>query len=274
MILLLLLTGLLVGIISTFFGLGGGVIIIPMLYHIFPTLPPENVMAISFALIFFNNLINIFQYKKAKLLPQFSLCILLSLFLIAGIFLGREFVKTFNPIEIKKIFAFILLIISIKTFFPNNKSNKKDTTTSFLLKNIERLRLFLSTVGILIGGIVAGLTGLGGGVIVIPVSISILKIPLKQVPAYTNSIIILGVFSGMIQDLLKKSQITTFHDSFFSHFQVGLVNFAVVFIILAGAVLSSRWGIKFSQRVQSSTARRAFAAMLLLTSIKMLLAIY
>ena len=41
-ILILLVTGLSIGILSAFFGVGGGIIAVPMIYTIFPKIAPQT----------------------------------------------------------------------------------------------------------------------------------------------------------------------------------------------------------------------------------------
>ena len=51
----------------------------------------------------------------------------------------------------------------------------------------------------LLGGLVSGMTGLGGGAVMVPLFISVLKIPLNRVSAYSNIAMGAATFFGVIK---------------------------------------------------------------------------
>ena len=77
MISILLLAGVAVGVISAFFGVGGGVLIMPVLYSEFSFLPAQVAIASSLGLICLNSATNVFNFWRAgkKVDIKFSLFI-------------------------------------------------------------------------------------------------------------------------------------------------------------------------------------------------------
>lgn len=115
-ILLFILIGITAGILSGFFGIGGGIIIVPALVYICGfsqlkaqgtslavMLPPVGILAF------------LEYYKKGNVNLKAGIIICITVFL--GALLGGRIAQQLNPDYLKKGFAVFMIIISLKMLF-------------------------------------------------------------------------------------------------------------------------------------------------------------
>ncbi len=121
-----MLIGALAGILAGMLGVGGGALITPML-HNFCNVPIKEAMATNTGVVFLNSLTSTLSYIffgiKNTDLPYFLGYIYLPAvvfmvpFLIAGTKLGVRIMHNSHPDKLKKIFAIILILVSINVIY-------------------------------------------------------------------------------------------------------------------------------------------------------------
>ncbi|MEQ8156062.1 MAG: sulfite exporter TauE/SafE family protein [Clostridiaceae bacterium] len=115
-IILFVLIGIVAGILSGMFGIGGGIIIVPALMYLCGfsqlkaqgtslavLLPPAGILAF------------IQYYKKGQVNVQAG--ILIIIFLVAGSVLGAKLAQNFPAEILKKGFAVLMILASLKMIF-------------------------------------------------------------------------------------------------------------------------------------------------------------
>ncbi|WP_423792508.1 TSUP family transporter [Methanocaldococcus indicus] len=152
-ILILIFSGIFIGVLGSLLGLGGGFLITPILTFIFSFYQIED--AVKFAVgtsslvVFLNSLIGCYRHKKDIYVVE---SIKLGLISLIFSYLTGFFVVNYLPSYLLKILlGFFLLFLSFYTIIPKPK-----------IKNN-----FSIFVGI-IAGICSGLFGIGGGLIFTP----------------------------------------------------------------------------------------------------------
>ena len=127
MILTLFLSGIITGILSTFFGIGGGMLVVPILYSIFPNVDHSLIISSSLGMILINSIINTYFFRRNKLIANYKLFLPISLFMIIGT-VGSAYASQFLSIKmIKWIFIIVLILIMIKMiFFKVKKTNQEN----------------------------------------------------------------------------------------------------------------------------------------------------
>lgn len=258
--LLLGLTGLAVGFLSSFFGIGGGSLIVPILYSLYPTLTDEQVIATSLTTIFLLSSNNTFQYFKRKELPPRRIIVNFLISATIGAVSGAKLTYLIETNTSKKIVASVLLLIVAKLFLTQKiKGNPP-------LEKTKDYKIFITGF---VGAFVSSISGLGGGVIFIPLLISFAKINMNSVSPYSNLAMVVATLMGAIPHLL----VPIYHPLGFPEtldpYFVGKVNFAIVFILILGGLISSRLGVRYNGRVASHIKRYALASLLLILSIKL-----
>ena len=258
----LISTGVVAGLIAGLFGVGGGIVIVPILFWIFTSLNfPEEIlmhMAIgsSLATIIPTSIASArAHYKRGSIdidvLKKWGFGIFLGA-LLAG-FLG----KFFSANELKYLFACIAFIVAINMFikeplkFSNRlpKSRIINTFTSFIIG-------FMST-----------LMGVGAGTIGVP-SLVLLSIPIHRAIGTAAA---LGLFISIP---------ATFGLAF-SGFDVpnrppmsiGYVNVIAFLIMFPLTVFFAPIGVKIAHLINQRVLKIIFGAFLIITSTKMLISI-
>ncbi|PIK16434.1 sulfite exporter TauE/SafE family protein [Halobacteriovorax sp. JY17] len=260
----LVITGIFVGLLSTFFGVGGGILIVPTLYTFFSYLPPQVVIATSLTLIFFNSFKNVFFFIKAGVKPNFKYLAPIALSMLTGVIIGGKLTLLMDGKTIKLIFSIFVFLIALRTILNKKETNNEEKWAPEL--NMKTILLGILTG--LIGGLISGMTGLGGGAILVPLFIVILNIPFKLLSVNSNTCMVVGTFTGMLTYLLQPTPTFVFNYRFLEMGQVGYVNFSVVIALFIGSSLSSKLGVSWTQRVSPKLANRLFSVLLLVISIK------
>ncbi len=198
LVLVLLLIGSLGGFLAGIMGVGGGLIFIPVLGYLFAQFPEiSNVEAVRFtlgnsiALVFASGLSGIYrQIKMGIYKPKNSLFIgLPGAFAAAGMSYAIQHGNWYSQSRFSWIFlGFLLLSIGNMVFKKENDSPVEPTT------NTSQPWIYRVLVGIFAGSVVA-LSGLGGGIVMVPLFRMILKLPVKQATALSLSVVpLLSVF--------------------------------------------------------------------------------
>lgn len=106
----------------------------------------------------------------------------------------------------------------------------------------------------MVSGILAGLLGIGGGVIIVPALTALFGVDIKQAVSTSLAVILLTAISGTIVNLRN-----------------GSVRMAEVVLIALGAVLTAPVGATLAQKLPSFHLRRIFAVFLIVMAVRMLL---
>lgn len=119
-ILILLLIGLAAGFLGGLVGIGGGVLIVPALVLLLG-LSQHMAQGISLAMILFPvGILGVINYYKNGYV-DFKYAGLLALGFFAGSYLGSKFSLSLSQDTVKKIFAVVMILLSIKLLFSGKK---------------------------------------------------------------------------------------------------------------------------------------------------------
>jgi uncharacterized membrane protein YfcA len=267
----LILTGLCVGIISSFFGVGGGIIAIPALYTIFPRLSPQIVIGSIVSMVAINSAVNLYNYYRKKRIPDWRFCLWTTWPSMVGVNIGITITSMMPDQHVKGVFATLLIFVAIQTFFSKAHSGDKTPQWKPPEGTIHLIKGML--VGFS-GGLVAGLTGLGGGLIIIPMFLIFLKMPLSWTPLYSNVMMGASGVVGSIRHMMMKTQGAMLSDPILGHWQVGQVNWAIVVILSLAAFFTSRLGVLMNERLSPKLARTVFAVFMLIASLNVFFSAY
>ena len=264
---LLPITGIFVGILSTIFGVGGGIIAVPILYLMFPKISPQLVISTSMGMIFINSLINTRNFLKQGKKITLHFFFTLSLGMTFGVIIGTNIVNSVSPTAIKKIFGVTLLLVAIKTVFSKTdpRGSKEEWAPPIALE--AQIKYLLAC---LLAGTLAGTTGLGGGAILVPVFISLLKTPYNWVSFLSNICMGSGALVGVLSYLFTKPNSPIFRPENIGFTQINSVNFGLITLLSLGALLSSKLGVRLGERLDPTTSKRLFAGLLIIISSKIL----
>ncbi len=244
--LIILLTGVIVGLLSTVFGVGGGIVMVPVLTLILPYTHIEAV-ATSLATIFLVASLNTFHFQKVglivwKIVPWIVLTSSLFSFLAAR-------VAVLLPEKILIIiFICVLFWVAIQTFLINSKSEIKSHNSTGKIVPLS--------IGSLIGTI-SGMTGVGGGAITTPIMLISGLVKNLQATPTSNAIMIFTTLFGSISFALT-------HTTSTAGLTLGLIHLDTALVLFCGSALFSKYGVRINQKLSLFWRKTVLGVLLLL----------
>lgn len=117
-ILILIVIGLLAGILSGMFGVGGGVVMVPLLLFLLGyTQHQAQGTSLAVLAVPVTFVAAYTYYKSGEDVVNWKYSIVIALFFVVGGYFGSKIALSINQAVLKKIFSIILLIVAIKMFF-------------------------------------------------------------------------------------------------------------------------------------------------------------
>jgi uncharacterized membrane protein YfcA len=245
----ILIVGILAGVMSGLFGIGGGIVMVPTLIAIFGmNMLDANATSLA-AMLLPVGIFGVINYYKAGYINlKDSLWIALGLF--GGSFFGAELAVTLDVNLLAKLYAAYLLWIAvgyfdIPSYFSRNK-NKNKVQTEGVRSQTKRAIWQFILVGVL-AGVIAGMFGKGGGLVIVPILIKFFDYDPKAASATSLAALQLPV--GL------PSVIVYAEDGHLNFFYAGLMAFG----ILVGVFFGSKLALNLS----SAIFKKVYAVFLL-----------
>lgn len=115
-IIILLLVGLVAGLLSGMVGIGGGIIIVPVLVYFLGFTQHQAQGTTLFMFLLPIGVLGVFNYYKAGHVDWKTACIMATTFII-GSYFGSKFAIKLDQTTIKKIFGVIIILLGAKMVF-------------------------------------------------------------------------------------------------------------------------------------------------------------
>lgn len=228
--------GFIFGIMSALLGIGGGVFFIPVFSFLFPHMTQQEIIPQSLFFIFLTcTYASIRFFKIPQVRKDFRLPMILTI--CVGIFLGsqggRLGMQYISSHKVKIIFAYVLLLLAfwsvIQIIFWKHFQKKIIQPPSEFLPP----KILPSFILGLCAGIVSSLTGLGGGIILMPVFTLLWNYPLMRASFFSNLCI---ACSGFSNTLINLSNNTT-------------LLYTDIFLVFSGCLIGVPVGIRLTDRL-------------------------
>lgn len=262
-----LLLGVAAGILSGLFGIGGGIVMVPSLIALFG-MDILNANATSLtAMLLPVGVFGVIAYYKAGLINiKESLWIAFGLFI--GSFIGGEFAVNVSESVLAKLYSGFLLYIALSYFdvftkikeFRIRKTSKDKSMKSFSTSVVSGSKGLSSPkpfwAFILVGfaaGIFAGMFGKGGGIVIVPILISIFHYEGKM--AVATSLAALQLPVGLPSVLIYANN--------------GYLNIVFAALIAIGMVIGAFVGSKIGIKLPAKVFKKVFAVFLVIMSVYM-----
>lgn len=256
----LFLIGITASIIAALLGIGGGVIIVPLLVLLLK-MPMQNAIAISLAAIVSVSII-LSIYNLIKHLVNVKLALILEALTALCAIAASQIAININPNILKGIFGFFLILISFSmfkpVFFKFRNSGGKMNYSYFdpelkrkVYYKIENLKIAILTSSL--AGLASGLLGVGGGVLKVPILNEICKIPMRVATATSNLMVgITALAAGLV------------------YFHHGYLNLNFMPWIISGIVVGSGIGIYIKRHLDNYSIKEIFSIIMSIVGIVMI----
>jgi uncharacterized protein len=263
----LILLGLFVGIFGTLVGIGGGIILVPVFFFLYPERPPSEITAMSLAVVFFNSLSGSLIYAiKGKI--DFRSGLAFGFASIPGAIFGARLTGYLSRDIFDPIFAVLLILVGGYLFFtPEKKPDPREINIPsrypiriLTEKNGNQHKISYSLplgIGVsAIVGFISSLFGIGGGIIHVPAMIYLLGFPIQIATATSQFILAMSAMMG-----------ATTH---FTHGTLDSSATEIIFLTI-GVIPGAQLGAKLSTLVKGRTLIKVLAVAMVLVAMRLLL---
>ncbi len=250
----LILVGALAGVMGALFGIGGGMIIVPMLI-IFYGLTAKDAAAISLVGIVATSVGASAVYVK-KRISNIRLGLYLEITTVIGAIAGVAVATYISDTALTVMFSLVMIYSGTRMIFnpelvvePGECSGKYCFTyydeiqkkdLGYEIQNVKSGAAMCT-----VAGLVASMTGLGGGAIKVPIMNLHMHVPMKAATATSNYMIGITAFTGAVL-----------------YFAMGDISLVFAGAVAVGGFLGSMAGTKITSYVNGKSLRRYFSVLI------------
>jgi len=179
--------GFIAGVLGSMIGLGGGIIVVPVLT--FAGFPPTLAASNSLFAAFSNAIASTISYSRQKRI-EYSIGLKLGLLSIPGTILGAYISSDVTPEIFKILFGFVLIFSSIYIFLKRRIESRQYNTSKQVMLLVIGASFF--------AGIISSFFGIGGGIIFVPLMMVAMGMGMKKAAPTSQLILLFASFSGLV----------------------------------------------------------------------------
>lgn len=252
-----LITGAVVGVAAGLLGIGGGLVIVPVLstvltYFIDSSQTVHIAIATSLATIFITSFSSVYAHHQYGAV-RWDVFKMLALGVLAGAFIGGWMSQYFESNTLSKIFGILELLIAMNMLLAL-KPNPSRQLPGWVGN---------SAAGTVIGS-VSSMIGIGGGPLTTPYQVWN-NISMHQAIATSAAVSLPVSIAGSIGYILAGMQATDLPD-----YTTGYIYWPAFFGIILASVFTAPIGAKLAHKLPVKTLKRVFGVFLIMLAIKML----
>ena len=252
-----------VGALASMTGIGGGVLMVPILSLIF-NLPTHKAVGTSLSVIIFTSIASTFAYYRQKRI-DYKIGFVMSSATIPGSLTGAYLTTLINERELGIIFALFLIFVALRMILNLNTGLRWDHALGSLGSLRRKIvdadgEVFEYSVSLplgfsvgFLGGMSSGFLGIGGGSIMVPILHIVMNLPMHVTVATSMFIMIFSSVFGTAQ-----------------HAAYGNVVFEYTIPMALGVIFGAQLGAHVAKRVSGKSLKRLFAVVLILVGVRLL----
>jgi len=233
--------GFAAGVLGSILGLGGGIIVVPVLtfFGYSPTLAASTSLFAAFS----NAVASTISYTRQKRI-QFSIGLKLGLLSIPGTILGAYISSEITPSLFKILFGLVLIVSAIYIFI-NRKIESKQHNQS------KQVMLFAVGASFF-AGIISSLFGIGGGIVFVPLMVIVMGLSMKEAASTSQFILLFASAAGLA-----------------AHSALGHPDFIQALLLAAGAFAGGFVGARLSVDIKEKRLKILVSIVMVAASIKL-----
>ena len=231
-------------------GGGGSILTVPILVYLLGV-PPVTATGYSLLIVGAAAAFGAWRYHKRGMIPLRD-ALVFALPSIAGVYLSRAFLMPAVPdpvfSEIGKDFAIMVLfaVLMVVSAVMMLRNSRKLTP----LKDVPHHPVLIVIEGLVVG-IVTGILGAGGGFLIIPVLVLLLRLPMRQAVGTSLMIVASKSLLGFLGDIQNLQNIDWW-------FLIGFCGLAAIGLVV---------GVKVAKYLPSHQLKKAFGWMVLVMGV-------
>ena len=239
-IVLAVLSGLAAGILSGLFGIGGGTVMTPAVQALLGA-APIVALATPLPAIFPTAITGAWTYRQGGELDERAALWIVGPG-IAGAVVGAALTDVIDT-HLLLVVTAVLLAREAVNILRGARRREADGEGS------RGTPVQLAAIG-LAAGFVSGLLGIGGGIVIVPLLVGVLRMPLKRALGTSLLAIVVLVIPGTIV-----------------HASLGHIDWAICLALVVGAVPGARIGARLALGTREATLRRLVGSFLLVVAV-------
>jgi len=255
--------GVIIGVLASLLGIGGGVVYVPLSYMILKSQGVPDDLAFKSALgtslftMFFTSStaaighIRIRNYIRGGTAWLIVSCII-------GSQIGSYTAVIVDSGMLKKAFAILVLITAFEMLRKKKEATDGGGHKGFMTNNAAAYAL----IGIATG-FTGAVLGVGGGIVMIPALYLIMRRGFREVVGTSCIIIVLNSLSGFTHYMIAKPE----HHLAYS---IGYVNLLVAAVVAPGSMIGARYGVAWMQKINVRPLRILFVIIMIATALDLL----
>ena len=252
----ILIVGLAAGVLSGLFGIGGGVVIVPVLVTFFGFGLKEAVGTSLAALLMPVGIFAVIAYYRAGKL-KILIALWVALGLAAGALLGAQIALGLDVDLLQKSYAVFLLYVGWRFAEPRKiYAQWRSKTPAPVVPDREpRTTTWYVLLGLGFGaGILSGLFGVGGGIIIVPALVGLLHFDQKLASGTSLGALLLPVGLGATV----------------SYYEAGLLDVGAAVLVAIGLTVGALGGARIALGMSSANVKRLYGLFLLAVAARFL----
>ncbi len=230
-----LFLGIIVGVVSSLFGIGGGIFIVPLLPS-FLSMSSHQAIATSLASVFMVTFLNTISFSREKLV-NWRTGLLLGVPSGVMAFFSGPWAAAAGELALRAFFLGILVFLLLMTFLRRNLTPAQGEELS-----ISIIKKVSATVCALGAGFISAFTGIGAGVILSPIMFNLKMVRPRELVPTTNLSTMLTTFSGTLSYAMIETRE-----------QTTLIDKPIALSLFAVATVTAFWVRPYQSRLSQST---------------------
>ncbi|AFK64169.1 hypothetical protein TKWG_22720 [Advenella kashmirensis WT001] len=257
----ILASGIVAGLIAGLLGVGGGIVLVPVLYYLFTLLLVDESIRMHMAVgTSLSTIVATAASSTRAHLAKGSIDIGLlkswGPWLLCGAIIGMSVFSAIDSSALSFVFGSVALLVAVYMLFAKEPTTE---TTDKFPRGVAR-----GVLGLIVGG-VSSIMGIGGGTLSVPI-LSIFKYPMRRAVGTAAAIGLLISIPGAIGALLSG-----FGNPDLPPFSIGFVNLLAFVILVPVTGFVAPFGARIAHTIKPRYLRCAFAVFLLFNSLNMFL---
>lgn len=259
----LLGTGLAAGILAGLLGVGGGIVIVPVLFNLFPLLGIDEAVRMhlavgtSLATIIPTSIMSM-RAHHGRGAVDWDLLKSWALAIACGVVAGTVLGAWAKGSVLTAVFGTVAIVVSA-----NMALRKEGMTVA------DHLPVGAARQAIAAGiGLFSVMMGIGGGTLTVPI-LSAFSYPIRRAVGTASAIGLIIAVPGTIGFIASGVGV-----SGLPPFSLGYANLIGFALIVPATMLAAPWGAKIAHTIKPDALRKAFALFLFLTALRMFWSLY
>jgi len=258
----LIIGGAAAGTFAGLLGIGGSILLVPLQFYLLTQIgyPPDVALKVSIATALFftfpTSFSSAYSHSKTKGTVLWNKAVLMGIFGFSFSFLGAYIASFLHAASLSVIFGIVVLGASLK--FMSARQKESDSEMS-------RNPFLFAFCGAVMG-LLAGLTGIGGGLVLIPLVTFLIKMPIRQAVGTSSATIIFTAFGGVLSYIINGIDAVGLPP-----YSLGYINLLMWTALVIPGVLMATASAKLSHRINPKYVKVLFSLITFLVGIGMIL---